>query len=318
VIDAYAHVGLPRFQTVANHLAVMDAMGVRKALVCAFDSCTDLHSVHHAISRHPKRFRGLGMALGRDRRETERGIAMQIAAGFIGLRVNVSDLRERPWILDALKKNSAFPFMVGQEALAEAAPLLLRYLDSAEDALVIGGHFAGPTDPAVLERHGSVRDLFRHPRFAVVMSRQGIFPRAQIEAWALALLDVVGWDRLLWGTEAPVLYWRDEPVLTTPKWIEKFRPSKKERDAFFTGNAQRLIFDRPAAPPAALKLPFDPAALELKRDVPMWPFGLPMDTGLPARLIDGWMAWGGETRGPLSAYLGEVLDKALPQVRPDA
>lgn len=318
MIDAYAHVGLPRFQTFANHLAVMDSMGIRKALVCAFDSCTDIAAVHRAISRHPKRFRGLGLALGRDRKETERSIAIQIAAGFVGLRVNVSDLRDRPWILDVLKSNAAFPFMVGQDALAEAAPLLLRYLDSAADSLVVGGHFAGPTDPAILERPGPVRDLFLHPRYAVVMSRQGIFPRALIETWALALLDVVGWERLLWGTEAPVLYWRDEPVSLTPKWIEKFRPNPEQREAFFTGNAQRLIFDRPAASPSSLKLPFDPIELEIPREVPMWPFGLPMDTGLPARLIDGWMAWGGEARGPLSAYLGEVLDKALPKMPTDA
>lgn len=318
MIDAYAHVGLPRFQTVANHLAVMESMGIRKALVCAFDSCTDLATVHRAVALNPLRFRGLGLALGRDRGETEHAIARQIEAGFVGLRVNVSDLRDRPWILDALRRHGGFAFMVGQNALADAALDLLRYLDSAADALVVGGHFAGPADPAMLERPGPVRELFGHPRFAVVMSRQGIFARAQIETWALALIEVVGWTRLLWGTEAPVLYWRDEPVRTTPGWIERFRPSPAERAAFFTDNAQRLIFDRPAAPPAPLGLPFDPAAFELPREVPMWPFGLPMDTGLPARLIDGWMAWGGEARGPLSAYLGEVLDKALPPVRPDA
>jgi hypothetical protein len=296
----------------------MDSMGIRQALVCAFDSCTDIAAVHFAITRHPERFRGLGLALGRDRTETERGITIQIEAGFVGLRVNVSDLRDRPWILDALKANSAFPFMVGQDALAEAAPMLLRYLDSSVDGLAIGGHFAGPTDPGILERPGPVRDLFRHPRYAVVMSRQGIFPRALIESWALALLEVVGWERLLWGTEAPVLYWRDEPVSMTPKWIERFRPSPQQREAFFSGNAKRLIFERPMATPSKLKLPFDPAELEIAREVPMWPFGLPMETGLPARLIDSWMSWGGEARGPLSTYLGEVLDRALPSVRADA
>ena len=49
----------------------------------------------------------------------------------------------------------------------------------------------------------------------------------------------------------------------------------------------------------------------------MWPFGLSMDTGLPGRLIHGWIKWGGEDRGPLSAYLDDVLDQALPRVARD-
>ena len=309
---------MPRFQTASNHLAVMDKMGISKALICAFDSCTDLYTVNSATVRHPERFRALGLALGRDRSEVERCISLQIAAGFVGLRVNVSDLGDRPWILEYLAKNGGFPFMVGQNGLSEAAPLLLRYLDSASDAVVVGGHFAGPTESILLERAGPVRDLFRHPGYSVVMSRQGIFPRAQIESWAMALIEILGWNRIIWGTEAPVLYWRDEPVFNSHKWIDRFRPSEAERHAFLEGNAQRIIFDRPAAPASKLTLPFDPEIYEITRSVPMWPFGIPMDTKLPSRLIYGWMKWGGEARGPLSAYLGEILDQALPAVPRDA
>jgi len=50
------------------------------------------------------------------------------------------------------------------------------------------------------------------------------------------------------------------------------------------------------------------------RDTPMWPFGLSMDTALTGRLVAAWMEWGGEARGPLRAYLQEVLDGALPQL----
>ena len=318
MIDAYAHIGMPRFQTIDNCRATMRRLGITRTLVCPFDCCPDVEMVHRAVMQHPAEFRGLGLALGADREETERGIALQIDAGLVGLRLNVADVRDRPWLLETLRRTGAFPLVVGEAGLAEAAPNLLRYLDSTPDSLAVGGHFAGPTDPAVLERPGPVRDLFRHPRFVVVMSRQGIFPPDLIVRWAEALLGVLGWERALWGTEAPVLYWRDEPVAPTPRWIERFSPDAAQKQAFFTGNAERFIFDRPAAPASPLLLPFDPFAYEVKRSVPMWPFGLPMDTGLPGRLIDGWMAWGGEERGPLSTYLGEVLDAALPQARPDA
>ena len=94
-------------------------------------------------------------------------------------------------------------------------------------------------------------------------------------------------------------------------------PARAQRAAFFTDNAQRLIFSRPGADPHPLRLPFDPRSFEVSRSVPMWPFGLSMDTGLPGRLIHGWIKWGGEDRGPLSAYLDDVLDQALPRVARD-
>ncbi|MET0428954.1 MAG: amidohydrolase family protein [Microvirga sp.] len=318
MIDAYAHVGMPRFQTVEDHRATMARLGIAKSLVCAFDSCTDLGSVHRAITEYPAEFRGLGLALGRDRAQVEQGIALQVEAGFVGLRLNVSDVRDRPWLLETLADLGAFPLVVGEAALSEAAPALLRYLDATPDGLAVGGHFAGPTDPGILERPGPARDLFRHPRFAVVLSRQGIFQPPLIEAWAGAVLAAAGWERVMWGTEAPVLYWRDEPIRETPGWIDRFAPDAGERQAFFSGNAQRLIFDRPAAPPSPLRLPFDPFDFEIARPVPMWPFGLPVHTNLPGRMIHGWIAWGGEERGPLSTYLGELLDSVLPEVADDA
>ena len=192
MIDAYAHVGMPRFQTVEDCRATMQRLGIAKTLVCAFDCCTDLAEVHRAISRYPGEFRGLGLALGANRAEVERGITMQIEAGFIGLRLNVADVRDRPWLLDILGRLEAFPLVVGENALAEAAPALLKYLDANPSGLAVGGHFAGPTDPAALSRPGAVRDLFSHPRFVVVMSRQGIFAPTKIEEWAQALLGILG------------------------------------------------------------------------------------------------------------------------------
>jgi hypothetical protein len=165
----------------------------------------------------------------------------------------------------------------------------------------------------VLDVPGAARDLFRHPRFSVVFSRQGIFPEAIINAWADALVEVLGWDRILWATEAPVLIWRDETVRNTPNWIERYPLTPAVRDAFFTGNSQRLIFDRPIAVPTPLRLPFDPFQFDPGRRVPMWPSGLSMSTTLPGRLVEGWRQWGGEARGPLSHYLDEILDQALPR-----
>ncbi len=57
----------------------------------------------------------------------------------------------------------------------------------------------------------------------VFLAAEGIFPKATIEAWADALVEILGWDRIFWATEAPVLIWRDEKVLETPNWIGAIR-----------------------------------------------------------------------------------------------
>ena len=269
--------------------------------------------MHAALSAADGRFRGLGLPLGLDRSETERAVLAQLDAGFAGLRLSGADVRDRPWLLDLLAARGAFPLVCGENALAEGAAALCAYLDATPDGLVVGGHFAGPTDPRTLDTDPAVRDLFAHPRFVVVWSRQGIFPPELLDAWATALKDRMGWERMLWGSEAPVLFWRDEPVRETPGWIERFAPTDAQRTAFFTGNSERLIFARPVPPPALLRMPFDPWRDDPRRDTPMWPFGLSMDTALTGRLVHGWMEWGGEPRGPLRAYLQEVLDCAFPQ-----
>jgi hypothetical protein len=46
----------------------------------------------------------------------------------------------------------------------------------------------------------------------------------------------------------------------------------------------------------------------------MWPHGLGLDPRLPARMVKGWLAWGGPQRGPLRGYLEDVLHDTLPKI----
>lgn len=315
MIDGYAHLGLPRFWTLADYQQIMRLIGIEKAMVCPFDSCPDIAECHRAIVAAPDRFRAYGLVLGRDRAEMERGLHAQLEAGFDGFRLGDAKLAEQPWILDVLGREGAIPLAVGSRGLAAAAPALVAFLDRYPNAIVVSAHFAGPTDPAVLRGAGPVRALFSHPRFHVVMSRQGMFEAAMLKAWAEGLIEVVGWRRLMWGSEAPVPIWRDEKLKRTPDWITQFAPDPAQRHAFFTGNGERAVFSRPVRPVRPLTLPLDPWAHEVKLPAPMFPFGLSADTGIPGRLVQAWLAAGGEEKQPLSAFLSAVLDKALPEAK---
>jgi amidohydrolase family protein len=314
VIDAYLHIGLPRFQSADDALAVLASAGIDKAVACPFTTCPDLAEVHRALRKAPETILAAGLPLGADRGEMEKGIHAQLEAGFAGFRLSGEDVEERPWILDALGAGGGFALVCGSEALHTGAAALLSYLDRYPDGLVLGGHFAGPTGPEVFDRFPATAELFSHDRFAVICSRQGLFGPDLMRAWTAELIERVGWRRLLWGSEAPVLHWRDEPIAEAMAWIERFEPDAAQAKDFYAENARRLLFDRPRHDVAELRLPFDPREFEVDKPSPTWPYGLPMDNGLTARLLHGWLAWGGADRGPLRGYLDEVLAGALPEV----
>ncbi|HWD06779.1 MAG TPA: amidohydrolase family protein [Amycolatopsis sp.] len=313
VIDGYLHIGLPRFQSASDALVVMDSAGIGKAVACPFTTCPDLVEVHRALRLAPERIRAAGLPLGADRGEVEKGIRAQLEAGFDGLRLSGQDVAERSWTLDAL--GDAVALVCGEQGLHTGAEALLSYLGRNPGALVLGGHFAGPVDPEELfRRYPATAELFAHERFAVICSRQGLFDPPLMQDWTAALIERVGWRRLLWGSEAPVLHWRDEPIATAMRWIERFEPDAEQAADFYSGNAQRLVFDRPRREITELRLPFDPFAFEVAKPSPTWPYGLPLDNRLTGRLLHGWLGWGGAGRGPLRQYLDEVLAGALPEV----
>ena len=310
--DGYAHIGLPRFQTAETCLANMDANGIGKAMVCPFETCPDLAEVHRAYSIAPNRFRIFGLSLGgADRGLVEKGLHAQFDAGFEGMRVSLERIAEVPFVLDVIAQRKGIPLVVtNQGGHAPQAERLLAFLDAHPDSIIVSPHMAGPTHPQIFAENAAVKALFSHPNFYVVASRQTLFDPATMTAWGWALVEHVGWDRLIWGSEAPVLYWRDETIDQAASWVDQFGPSEAQRTAFFSGNADRAIFARPLRAPQPLALPYEPFDFELKRLAPMWPNGFDADTDLPGRLVARWMDEGGPSVQSLSAFANKLLLKA--------
>lgn len=312
-IDGYAHIGLPRFQTAEGALAGMDDNGMESAMVCPFETCPDLVEVHRAYTIAPDRFRIFGLTLGgSDRSLVEKGMHAQFDAGFMGMRVSLERIAEVPFVLDVMAERQGIPLVVtNQGGHAPQAERLLAFLNAHPASIIVSPHMAGPTNPAIFADNKAVRDLFAHPNFYVVASRQTLFDPATMSAWGRALVEHVGWDRLIWGSEAPVLYWRDETIAAAAAWIDQFAPTSEQRQAFFSGNAKQAVFSRAVPAPQPLVLPYEPFDYELKRLAPMWPQGFNADTDLPAALVAGWMAQGGPQKQPLSAYVSALLVEAV-------
>lgn len=307
VIDAYAHVGMPRFVSVPDYIGVMDRGGIDRAVLCSFDSSPDLAAIHGAMSRWPERFRGLGVPLGIDRAEIEAAVLAQVAAGFSGIRLSDEDVRERAWLLDIIAAHGAIAIVCGQVASVDNARILLQHLERNAEAIAIGGHFAGGGDPSAISI-GPVAELFRHPRFHVVFSRHGGFQASMIEHWAEAIVAHTGWERILWGSEVPVLFWRDETIGSAMGWVDRLAPTAEERAAFFGGNAARLYFSR-SATIARLIMPFEPESRARSFPATILASGLPIEQSLAGRLVHAWLAEGGE--GGFGNYIEKLIDRSL-------
>jgi hypothetical protein len=308
LIDAYAHVGMPRFQSVADYEGVMARAGIGRAVLCSFDSSPDLAAIHTAISLSPDKFRGLGVPLGKDREEMESVVRAQLAAGFSGLRLTDEDVVERSWLLDILAAEDRIAIVCGQPSSDSTARALLANFERNPDAIVIGGHFAGVDNPRILA-YGPAAMLFAHPRFYVVFSRHGGFPPAAVLTWAEAVVARTGWGRLLWGSEAPVMFWRTETMPEAIDWVGRLSPTPEQRAAFHGGNSETLYFSRPVTI-GPLVLPFDPRTRARSFPATLWANGLPVEQALAGRMVHAWLTAGGE--GNLGTFIEALLDRSLP------
>ena len=312
-VDAYSHVGLPRFQSICDYEKVMLSAGIDRAVLSAFGSSPDLGGLHRALLAKPDTYRLVGIPAGRGRVQVEAAVRAQFAAGFSALRLADDDVAESPWLFDVIGAHGTIAFVCGGVvSTEEGARILLQHLERHSDAVVVGGHFASPRDPSVLDT-GAVAELFRHPRFSVVFSRQGAFGSQLVETWAAALVELVGWDRLMWGAESPILYWRDETMESAMAWIDRLSPTEAERAAFFGGNAERIFFADDVVT-AELDMPFDPWESAPEFAAQLWLNSLRVDQALAGRLVHGWLSDGGPQSGPLGTYVQSIFDRVLPPV----
>ncbi len=315
IIDAYAHVSLPRFLSAEDCLRLMDRHGIEGAVLSTAETCPDTLEMSRALVAHPDRFRVLGMPLGRDGAAIREAIRAQLESGFSGIRVPAALIATDPGLLEPIGEAAGITLAVGENGLGVAAALLADFLDRYPACSVIGGHYAGPADPALLDRDPAVGRLFAHPRFFVAFTRHRAMTHLPVDAWGAALVRRLGWERLIWGSEWPVALWRDESYRETLDWPLRFGPSGAALEAFRYGNARRLFFTGVAAPrPLAPEWDMRP----LRRDAPVWLFppSLDLDEVRHRRFTLAYESWGGEARGPYSVFLLSMVERGMRDVKP--
>lgn len=246
VIDAWGHVSLPRFWSAEDYIGELDANHAEAGVAGTAMTCPDLVELSRAQVKYPDRFRGIGLALGKTPAERLDFIAAQLDAGFAGIRLPAPLIAREPQILDMVGKAGRAAYVEGNDGYRVAARVLLDFIEKYPHAVACGTHFAGPTDTGIFGKEDLVRQLFRHPKFFVICSRQGFMDPNILRPWTFALIEETGWDRVMYGSEFPVALWRDETFRSTQGWIDAvgLNPGAEERHRFFYQNAHDLFFQK--------------------------------------------------------------------------
>jgi hypothetical protein len=298
ILDAWGHASLPRFLSADEYIAVLDANHAEGAVVGTAATCPDLLELSRATLKYPDRLRAIGLTMGKSPAERLNFVAAQLDAGFAGIRLQADLIANEPQILDLVGKAGRAAYVEGSDGYRVAARVLLNFMDRYPEAVACGTHFAGPTDIGIFAREDLVRQLFRHPRFFVIFSRQGYMDPLILKPWTLALIEETGWKRVLYGSEYPVALWRDETFKSTQGWIDTvgLTPTAEERSRFLYENARQLFFEK-RLPTHQLDSQWE--RRDLRTEAPVWLFqkkGIDLPEESHRKILKAYFAAGGDAK----------------------
>lgn len=298
IIDAYAHVGEPRFGSAARAVRFFASAAVERMALVLFPGAPDLPAIDAAHAALGERVRVFGIPYGREEREVLEIVEAQIRAGVVGFRFTPGEIAQFPNALERIGAEGRILYATNPSRHPEVCERLVAWLDDHPESVVISPHFLRADLPQAGTKERSALDsLVEHPHFAAILSRHGgagstlPYPHEDFLPWVGYLVDRCGWEKLLWGSEYPVLFWRNESYGECITWLERLAPDlfagptgDERRMAYLSGNSERLVFARALPPrervrrPAWMEGRFDPTG-----SVPLFPKGLnvPMDVYAP-------------------------------------
>ncbi|SFK99495.1 Predicted metal-dependent hydrolase, TIM-barrel fold [Paenibacillus sp. 1_12] len=264
-IDAYMHIGTPRFGSVRNIFHTLDTYRISRAVVVLGPLVPDLESLFQAMRERPDRIRGVGIPFGADAEQRLELTRTQVEAGVIGMRLSYEECLATPGIMELLGDQGRCIYALNPVGSSEAAEFYLAWLSRYPDSFIAAPHFLN-TSFSWRERNkldSSCLELLQHPRFYAILSRQGgngttePYPHPDYLTWVEFVIAHCGWDRIVWGSEFPVYLWRNETYSQCASWLSDLLPGTvyPRLQAFWSGNAQRLLFETPAPPTGNVAIP---------------------------------------------------------------
>jgi len=292
LIDSYLHVGQPRFGSAPSLLKVLQGHPIEKANIVLGPGTPDFAALRAMRSKLGDRVRLFGIPFGETEEQRTELAEFQIKLGVSGFRFMPFEMKSSQAALQLAGENGLWLLAINPYQSADYARQLLAWLEDHPKAHVCSPHFLIPSPLAqVCDDTGPLIELLRHPRFFATLSRHGgvgsqrPFPHQDLRPWLEDLIENMGWEKLMWGSEYPVLYWRGEHIPQSAEWMGRVfeEASQEQAKLFLRENAERLFFSDDAPGDQA----GDPPAQWARRgDVPYFNGALPMPMAVHEKLLE--------------------------------
>lgn len=264
MIDAYFHAGGPRFGAADLALRECDRHSVSQAVLVLPPSCPDFATLWAAREAYGARVRLVGIPFGDSAERRLACTLWQIDQGVLGLRLMPDDIRNNLDSLEALGRSGRWLFAINAYDHPDVCNTLLSWLDRHTHGRIMLPHcLKAGSFVDTLPDVDAFCQLLAHPRVSAILSRQGNtgtrrpYPFTDLCPWINDVVSHLGWSRICWGSEYPVLYWRDETMPQAQVWLHTLYPEEDAATwkAVHHDNAQRLLFDTPAPHPGTATAP---------------------------------------------------------------
>lgn len=308
LIDAYLHVGRPRFGGPGQMLSFMDRFGIDRAVAVHGPRLID-GDAFTAIERAAPgrcRFVSVPPPANMSGKAREAHIAAMLDFGAIGFRLQAEEYRD-PALLDAVGARDGIVFAIDPLVQPDYVAILTEWLARWPKAAVVLPHCIKLDLSQFNEQATS--ELVAHPRVHPIISRQTgasseAFPHRDLWQWVERLVELGAGPRLMWASEYPVFFTRAEPLTSVRDWFLEtgLLSDETELRGFFGGRAVRLFFDRFGAARPDTEAPSLPPPLD---PVPLKDFHLASD--VHGSLIDAFVDEAAYLRSSYHEYVNARL-----------
>ncbi len=261
-VDAYAHVGLPRFGSLQQALQAMERQAIAKAVLVLGPRVPDVHTLVVAMQTYPDRLRGVGIPFGDTEQQRLAFSRWMLDAGAIGIRLESQEALDNAEVLKLLGERKRWVFAPGNQLSEQLSETYLAWLMQYPEGHIAAPHFLQAGKEAVSSLSEAAHELIAHPRFYPIFSRHGgmgsrqPYPHIDYLPWIQYVVGLRGWEGVMWGSEYPVLYWRNETMEGARQWLDALGIplSDEQWNKVYGGTADRLFFSAPAPTPDQVEI----------------------------------------------------------------
>ena len=252
LVDAYAHIGVPRFGSLENLSKYFERLNIKQGVLALGPGLPDFESIIKAKDKFGNDIRFMGIPFGETEKQRLELGELQISMGISGMRLMPFEIEPNKELIGRLGEEGLWLFAINPYNSMEMTAYLLDWLERYPKGRIASPHFLIPeTIEKRTEDKVLFKELLKHPRFHAILSRHGgvesnmPYPHVDLKPWVEEIVELVTWKRLMWGGEFPIFYERGEQPENVRDWMLNLgiEMSEENKQNFYCDNALKLLFD---------------------------------------------------------------------------